>query len=266
MTIITISRGSYSRGKEVAEAVAERLGYTCISREVLLEASSQYDIPEIKLIRAIHDAPTILDRLRSQREHYVAYIRSALLNSVCRGNVVYHGLAGHFFLTGISHVLKVRIIADLDQRVAEEARREKIALGEAEALIRKDDEQRRRWAKSLYGVDPWDPQLYDLTVHINTLTVADVVELIVTTASRPSFLPTPSSVRALQDRSLEARVEAALQDERGILLGVKASDGVVVVSVRGTLSSTARTSQEISHLVHDLPGVHEVKVLVEADG
>ena len=55
MSIITISRGSYSRGKEVAEKLARTLGYECLSRDILLEASERYNIPEIKLIRAIHD-------------------------------------------------------------------------------------------------------------------------------------------------------------------------------------------------------------------
>ena len=36
MAVITISRGSYSRGKEIAEKVAAKLGYTCISRDLLL--------------------------------------------------------------------------------------------------------------------------------------------------------------------------------------------------------------------------------------
>jgi hypothetical protein len=58
MTIITISKGSYSRGEEVAEKLAEELNYKCISREILLEASEQFNIPEIKLVRAIHDAPS----------------------------------------------------------------------------------------------------------------------------------------------------------------------------------------------------------------
>lgn len=72
MSIITISRGSYSRGKEVAEKVAAALGYECISREVLLEASEQFNIPEIKLVRAIHDAPSILERFTYGKERYVA--------------------------------------------------------------------------------------------------------------------------------------------------------------------------------------------------
>src|SRR3974390_1909295 len=117
MSIITISRGTYHRGREVAEKLAQKLGYACLSREILLEASEEYNIPEIKLIRAIQDAPSILDRLTHQKEKYVAFIRAALLKHVQKDNVVYHGLFGHFFLQGIPHVLKARIVGDLDARV-----------------------------------------------------------------------------------------------------------------------------------------------------
>ncbi|MGO9691663.1 MAG: cytidylate kinase family protein, partial [Syntrophobacteraceae bacterium] len=51
MAIITISRGSYSNGKEVAEKVAQKLGYKCYAREVILEASKEFNIPEIKLVK-----------------------------------------------------------------------------------------------------------------------------------------------------------------------------------------------------------------------
>ncbi|MFC1906918.1 AAA family ATPase, partial [Chloroflexota bacterium] len=116
MSIITISRGSYSRGKEIAEKVAEKLGYECIGRDSLIEASKQFNIPEIKLIRAIHGAPSILERFGYGKEKYIAYIQAALLRHVKKDNIVYHGLAGHFLLEGISHVLKVRISSDIEDR------------------------------------------------------------------------------------------------------------------------------------------------------
>ena len=115
MSIITISRGSYSMGKAVAEQVARRLDYRLISREVLLDAGSRFNIPEIKLEKAIHDAPGILERYRHNKQSYIAYIRSALVERVMEDNVVYHGLAGHLLLKGIPHVLKVRINADMDR-------------------------------------------------------------------------------------------------------------------------------------------------------
>jgi len=58
MAIITISRGSYSRGKEVAEALAAKLDYECVSRDILLETCQEFSIPEIRLVKALHDAPS----------------------------------------------------------------------------------------------------------------------------------------------------------------------------------------------------------------
>ena len=135
MSIITISRGSYSRGKEVAEKVAAKLGYECISRDILLEASEQFNIPEIKLVRAIHDAPSILERFTYGKERYVAYLKAALMKHVQKDNVVYHGLAGHYLLQDVPHVLKVRIVADLEDRIAEEMKTGKHLRGRGPAHL-----------------------------------------------------------------------------------------------------------------------------------
>ena len=79
MSLITISRGSYTRGKEVAEKVARKLGYECIARETVVEASREFNIPEIKLIKAMHDAPSILERFSYGKEKFIAYYQLAFL-------------------------------------------------------------------------------------------------------------------------------------------------------------------------------------------
>ena len=48
MSIITISHASYSGGAEIAEKVASSLNSRSIDREVLIEASRRYGIPEAK--------------------------------------------------------------------------------------------------------------------------------------------------------------------------------------------------------------------------
>ena len=207
MAIITISRGSYHRGREVAEKVAQKLGYECLSRDILLEASEEFNIPEIKLIRAIQDAPSILDRLTRQKEKYVAYIRAALLKHVQKDNVVYHGLFGHFFLQDIPHVLKVRIVADLEARVADEVKREGISESKAREVLMKDDEERRKWALQLYGADWWDATLYDLVIHLKTIKVDDAVALLCQVVQLPGFQTTPESQEAINNQ-----VEAALME------------------------------------------------------
>ena len=207
MAIITISRGSYHRGREVAEKVAQKLGYECLSRDILLEASEEFNLPEIKLIRAIQDAPSILDRFTRQKEKYVAYIRAALLKHVQKDNVVYHGLFGHFFLQDIPHVLKVRIVADLEARVADEVKREGISESKAREVLMKDDEERRKWALQLYGADWWDATLYDLVIHLKTITVDDAVDLLYHVVQLPGFQTTPESQEAINNQ-----VEAALME------------------------------------------------------
>ncbi len=216
MSIITISRGSYSRGKEVAEKLAQDLGYTCLSRDILLEASERFNIPEIKLIRAIHDAPSILERFTYDREQYVSYIRAALLEQVQKDNVVYHGLAGHFLLREIPHVLKVRILADLEDRVAEEMKRENISAEEARYILLKDDEERRKWGLKMYGIDTSDPSLYDLVLHIKCISVNEAVEIIKCAVKGPCFQATPESQKLVDDLSLAARIEAALVQDQEI--------------------------------------------------
>jgi cytidylate kinase len=209
MSIITISRGSYYRGKYVAEKLAEKLGYECISREILLEASEEFNIPEIKLIRAIHDAPSILERLTHQKEKFLAFIRATLLKHVQRDNVVYHGLFGHFLLQDIPHVLKVRIVGDLEVRVADEAKREGISPDKAREIILRDDEERRKWALYLYGADWWDATLYDLVIHLKTITVDDAVSLLSHVVQLPGFQTTPQSQEIINNLLEAARLEMA---------------------------------------------------------
>ena len=209
MSIITISRGTYHRGREVAEKLAQKLGYACISREILLEASEEYNIPELKLIRAIEDAPSILDRLTRQKEKYVAYIRAALLKHVQKDNVVYHGLFGHFFLQDIPHVLKVRIVGDLEARVADEVRREGISAEKAREIIVRDDDERRKWAYYLYGADAWDATLYDLVIHLKTIAVEDAVNIISQIVLLPGFQTTAESQQAIDALVNAARMEMA---------------------------------------------------------
>ena len=260
MPIITISRGSYSLGKDVAEKLAQRLGYECISRDILLEASDEFNLPEIKLIRALHDAPTVLERFSHGKERYVAYIRSTLFHHMLKDNIVYHGLAGHYFLMDISHALKVRIIANIDDRVKEEMRREKIPEEQARYVLKKDDEERRKWGIKLYGVDTKDSTLYDIVLHINTMTVEDAVDILYDTVQKPAFQTTRESLQKIKDFALAAKVNAALI---GLAPQVKvtASDGLVYI---GNIEEKKTMGSDMLDMLQEIAGkidgVKEVQV------
>jgi cytidylate kinase len=258
MSIITISRGSYSRGKEVAEKLARKLGYDCLSRDILLEASTEFNIPEIKLVRALHDAPTVLERFVHGKERYLSYLRSALLHNVLKDNVVYHGLAGHYFLQDIPHVLKVRIIADTEDRVKEEMKRENITEEEARYILKKDDEERRKWGLQVYGIDTWDPNLYDMVLHVRRLTVEDAVEIIFATVQKPIFQTTSKSQKIIRELALSAKVQTSLM-KIAPMVKVTADDGVVIIgNIDDSLAVKNGVMAEIKKLAGSVEGVKEV--------
>ncbi|MFC1939454.1 AAA family ATPase [Chloroflexota bacterium] len=263
MAIITVSRGSFSRGKEIAEKVAERLNYECIDRETLIEVSEQFNIPEIKLVRAIHDAPSFLDRYTYGRERYIAYIKAALLRQVRKDNVVYHGLAGQFLLREIPHVLNVRIISDWEDRVALEMERENISRREAERILKNDDEERRKWSKHLYGIDTANPSLYNLVLHIKPpLTPDDAVDIICYTVGLPKFKATDQSQQALEDLLLASEVKVALIDLKPDI-DVLAKDGIVLVKTKAHITQEAYLAHKIREAGGHIPGVKEINVDVK---
>lgn len=261
MAIITISRGSYSKGKEVAEKVSQSLGYRCIGRELLLEASKEFNIPEFKLVRALHDAPSIFDKFTYGKEKYLAYLESALLKYLQGDDIVYHGLAGHFFLKGIAHALKVRIIADMADRVRLEMERENIGREEAEHTLKKDDEERRKWGLSLFGIDTWDPSLYDLVIHIRKISVDDAVDIICHTAKMGKFKTTFESQKAMDDLAVAAQVKAAIIDLKPDIQ-VVARDGNVLLGTRTYVLREPELIDAITKIARSIEGVKSVEVNV----
>jgi cytidylate kinase len=258
--IITISRGSYSKGKEIAEKVADQLGYPCLSRGLVQkEAAEKYQIPEVALVRAIHDAPTILERLGYQKEKYVACYQAVVLRHFQKDNVVYHGLAGHFLIQGIPHVLKVRILADMADRVCWEMEREHVSEKKALRILQKDDEERQKWSKHLYGIDTWDPQSYDMVLHIKKISVDNAVGIICHTAALPDFQATDESRKKMDDLVLAFAVRAALIDSKPDVV-VSCEDGVVLVRTTVNLTKEDAVVEEIRKIAEAIPGVKGVRV------
>jgi cytidylate kinase len=258
MSVITISRGSYSKGKEIAEKLAQKLEYDCISREILLQASDQFNVKEAKLIRALHDAPSFFDHLTHGKEKFSAFIHEVLLAYIQKDNVIYHGLAGHYFVRGIPNVLKVRINATIDDRVREEMRRENIPEKEARHLLIKDDEERRKWSISLYGIDNHNCELYDVVLQVDNLTVNDAVEILFDIAKRPCFQATPESLMISKDKFLAAKAYSAIV-HKFPNANVNCKEAVVNVSVESDLSLETKISNQVKVLLENIDEIKEVR-------
>lgn len=172
MAIITISRGSLSGGRTVAECLADRLGCRCLADEVLQEAARKLGVTEDAVRGQFETAPGLWSRIRRERERYVLAVQAALAEACLDGTLVYHGLAGQFLLRGISAVLKIRLIAPLEMRMRALTRtHHRMSQRAAEEFIGSVDRERGRWVRLMFGVDVEDPALYDLTVNLRSLSL-----------------------------------------------------------------------------------------------
>jgi len=260
MSIITISRGSYGYGSEVAEKLADKLGYECVSRKVLLDASQNFNIPEIKLVNAIEDPPSFIERLFLGKEKYIAYIRSAFLESIAKDNVVYHGFAGHFFVRDIPNVCKIRINADMRHRIQIVMNNEGVSADNAEKMIAKIDEGRRKWSLHLYGIDTSDADLYDMVFKIDTMNEDHVVDMIADAVQLPCFQISPEARQALDNKCLEYKVKANLVEAFPMTRHVSADAGTVTVMMETAMKNKEKVEAEIDKILQGVQGVKKIDV------
>jgi cytidylate kinase len=259
MSVIIISRGAHHKGEEVAERAAQKLGYSCVSRDILLEASKQYNVPEIKLKKSMERAPGFLERLGFEKKKYISYVQASLLKRLKEDNIVYHGLAGHFFVKHISHVFSVRIIVDMKDRVSYCMRSEGVSEAKALDMLKKLDDERKKWGQYLHGIDITDPSLYDLVINIEKLSVDDAAYLICKGVGFDKFKTTPESQQFMEDLAVAAEVKAVLMGEV-TPKEVSAQNGIVTITIESPILQEAALVARVEKLAKEVEGVKGITI------
>jgi cytidylate kinase len=260
MSVITISRGSFSGGRMLAQCLSAALGYRCVDREVILERAAANGVSQQDLRDAIEKAPTFLERLKHKKYLYLALLEAALAEEVRTGDVVYHGNAGHLLLRGGPPVLRVRIIAPLESRLKMAQDRLRLTRAEAEEHIGRMDQERMKWARYLYGVDWGDPALYDVVVNLESMNICETCQGLATLARQQCFEFTKERRSEMEDLLLASRVKVSLAfDEATSYLEFDVSSKNGAVAIRGPLS-TMRELSEVRRVAAAIEGVRELNL------
>lgn len=259
MAIITISRGTFSGGKALAEALGKQLGYPLLSREeTLAQAAKTYGISEEEVSSAVADPPPFWEQVPGRRLAYLRCLTAVILEQADKGNLVYHGNAGHFLLGNISHLLRVRVIANMEFRIRGGMEQLKCSREEAAAKIEQVDKSRRKWTQFLYGVQWEDPSLYDVVLNLDRTSIYGACLTVARMAELGDFAITPESHQAQENLLLSSKVWIALaKDERtqGSFVNVVADRGKV--TIRGKADSDEITDA-IPSVAKEIPGVKQV--------
>ncbi len=262
MSIITVSRGSLSGGQALAERVAARLGYHCISGEALVEAATRYGVPEPKLSQVFDKMPSFWERLTKSRRLYLIFLQAAMCELAQEGKLVYHGQAGQQLLKGISHVIKVRLIASLGYRVKAVMEQEGLSREAAIQYIQQVDDERLRHMRYLFNVDWREPALYDVVLNLEHMRLDMAADVVIYMAQHPEYQATAASEKVLDDLTLSCRVKATLAAHpitEGVDVDVRADSGIVWVTglvdsgeLEYEIIRVAQTVSKVKEVISDL--------------
>lgn len=262
MAVVTISRGTFSGGNELAARVAGRLGYRLVSRELLFErAAETYGVCAEELTELMNRMPTLHDPdTKKAGQRLLAAVQASLCDLLVGDDVVYHGQVAHLLLSGVKHVFRVRLIAPRVMRVRMAMDRERLSEFEASRKVDLVDAERERWTKFFYGADVNDPTLYDMVLNLEQLSIEDAAAIVVNATRQPSNTTDDESRGRLRDLALASRIRASLMaddETAGLELHVEAENGKVKLG--GLLSEAALA--KIAETLKALPGVTMIETV-----
>ncbi|MBV8274990.1 MAG: cytidylate kinase-like family protein [Verrucomicrobia bacterium] len=179
---ITISRQTGAGALTVANLIAQQLNvhyqgdppcpWTVFDRNLAeriledhqLSTSMERFIPEdakLPLTDALESALGLHPSFWLLRQHTVETIRRLAI----QGNVILVGRGASAITAELRHVVHVRLVAPLADRVRNFADYHQVAPEKAARLVRETDERRRRYVRTYFDTDTDDPINYDLTIN-----------------------------------------------------------------------------------------------------
>jgi len=146
--------------------------------------------------------------------------------------------------------------------------------GEAKKHIELVDKGRIQWTKALYDLNWEDPHLYDMVVHLGTLSVDTVCSVIDFTVRQPDYQETSDRQEVLKQFVQACRIKLRLAQNdrtRGMQIEVQVRDRVARIYGKffssGPFSSGLHRSEEdISEVIREFPEIKKVEFDVRDAG
>jgi cytidylate kinase len=216
MSVITISRELGSEGSLIAEIVAKGLGYHLVDETTFETILKGYGL--VQFDQDYRTLPGFFDRFLADKSlemaDFIKMLNDSLLALARHGDVVVLGRGGFAVLEGMKDVMNVRIQAPLHLRI--ERTRDspaEAASGEAEQVVKKNDQVQEAFVKSAYGM-PWNmADSYDLVINTGKIRpelAASIIEESVKALEVPGPGEDQTTAKIEVDHVLASAIQEAL--------------------------------------------------------
>ena len=259
MPVITISRELGSGGSEIAAALVEKTQGGFLDKQGLEGQLEEHGFPTACVERYDQKKPGFWDRLSVNGDHYLHFLRTAILETAQEGNCVILGRGGQFILKDVPGVLHTRTIASRNTRLKRLRKRCDCGEHNAKKLLQRSDQNRSGFHKFFFHSDWESPAHYDVVLNTDRQTVQSSADLILEMANHPLIAGQRQQMaRVLANLNLEQAVKTAILLKTSVspfYLDVEADQGVV--TLRGTVVA-AQTLTLCESLASEVEGVDKV--------
>lgn len=203
MAVIAISRQVAAFGDEIAQKTAEILDYKFIGRKAIEQRIVNLGFPAEKLKRYDEKKPGFFASLVKDRDEYLDYLQTAVLEAASEGNCILIGRGAFIILEGVPNLFAVRCIAPDSIRTMRLM--QEFGWDEKKALqrIAESDANRLGFHKSFFNLESEDPSHYNVVLNTGLLDVDIASNIIAETCHR---VMTPSQEKAGVERISELLV------------------------------------------------------------
>jgi hypothetical protein len=256
MSIVAIMSKYPDESLKIGEYTASRLGYQLVTMENLIKTTAEkHDVAEKKLIQVTRDLTLWHQLFRKKKMKLISLLEHQLCNLMAADEMVFCGYVGYPIIKEISHALKVLVLAKSEPGKPEttESEQEPAPLSN-EGII--------KWFEKIYNANMEDPNLYDLTINLSHMDIAEAGDVIINTLRQKRFEPMTYSLNCMCNMELACQVKTALIEKLGDV-EVKTHDKTVYVYSKSFKKGGRKAAKEVKEDIMRMPGVDYVEVYRE---
>jgi cytidylate kinase len=208
-----MTREMGSLGKDVAAGVAARTNKKVVYHEIIEPIANKMRLRKSHVERFLDGKSGIWERLTTDKTSLSIFTADEMFKFLRDGSTgVIRGWGAAHLLRNIPHVIRVRVCAPRETRIARMMERlatDNRAMVENEIQV--SEESHSAITKRHFGVNWRDPELYDVVLSTERLTVEECVEEVESLLRKPCFQETPESIRLVANLAAEWSVRSALR-------------------------------------------------------
>ena len=179
MAIICMARQVAAMGDEISAEVAKLLGYKFITRKDIEARIVSLGFPKEKLHKYDEVKPGFFASLAKDRDEYLDYLQTAILEAASDGNCVLIGRGSSFVLNDLPNMISFRFVADHGIRLERLEKEFNFTEKQAQQRIDESDANRKGFHKSFFNADAEDPANYHLVINSGKMDIKSAAALIV---------------------------------------------------------------------------------------